>query len=42
MKKYNLSNIMRIAWELVRSAALTISEALKKPGRRQRVWERIW
>lgn len=30
MKKYNLSNIMKRAWELVKKAGLTISEGLKK------------
>lgn len=30
MKKYDLSKIMKRAWELVKKAALSISEALKK------------
>lgn len=30
MKKYNLSNIMKRAWELVKKAGMTISEGLKK------------
>lgn len=30
MKKYNLSQIMKRAWELVKKAAQTMSEALKK------------
>ena len=30
MKKYNLSKIMKRAWELVRKACLSISEGLKK------------
>lgn len=30
MKKYNLSNIMKKAWELVKKAGLNISSALKK------------
>lgn len=30
MKKYNLSNIMKRAWELVKKAGLNMSEALKK------------
>ena len=30
MKKYNLSNIMKRAWELVKKSALTISSGLKK------------
>lgn len=30
MKKYNLSKIMKRAWELVKKASLSISEALKK------------
>lgn len=30
MKKYNLSKIMKRAWELVKTAAMTISAALKK------------
>lgn len=29
MKKYNLSNIMKRAWELVKKAGLCISEGLK-------------
>lgn len=30
MKKYNLSSIMKRAWELVKKASFGISEALKK------------
>lgn len=30
MKKYNLSNIMKRAWELVKNAGMTISAGLKK------------
>lgn len=30
MNRYNLSNIMRRAWELVRKSAMTISSGLKK------------
>ena len=30
MKKYNLSNIMKRAWELVKKTKMTISSALKK------------
>lgn len=30
MKKYDLSKIMKRAWELVKKAALSISDALKK------------
>ena len=30
MKKYNLSKIMKRAWELVKNAGLCISEGLKK------------
>lgn len=30
MKKYNLSNIMKRAWELVKEFGMTISEGLKK------------
>ncbi len=30
MKKYNLSNIMRRAWELVKKMGMTISSGLKK------------
>ena len=30
MKKYNLSQIMKRAWELVKKAGMTISSALKK------------
>ena len=30
MKKYNLSNIMKRAWEMVKKAGMTISEGLKR------------
>lgn len=30
MKKYNLSNIMKRAWELAKKEAMTLSQALKK------------
>ena len=30
MKKYNLSKIMKRAWELVKTAGMTISSGLKK------------
>lgn len=30
MKKYNLSKIMKRAWELVKKSAMTISSGLKK------------
>ena len=30
MKKYNLSNIMKRAWEMVKRAGMTISEGLRK------------
>ena len=30
MKKYNLSNIMKRAWELVKKAGMTISSGLEK------------
>ena len=30
MKKYNLSNIMKRAWELVKKTGMTISSGLKK------------
>lgn len=30
MKKYNLSNIMKRAWELVKKAAMTMSAALRQ------------
>ncbi len=33
MKKYNLSNIMKRAWELVKKFGFVISEALKKAWR---------
>lgn len=33
MKKYNLSKIMKRAWELVKKTAMTISSALKKAWR---------
>ena len=36
MKKYNLSNIMKRAWELVKKAGMSISSGLKKHGRRQK------
>lgn len=35
MKKYNLSNIMKRAWELVKKAGMTISSGLKK------AWEEV-
>lgn len=35
MKKYNLSNIMKRAWELVKKSAMTISSGLKKS------WEEV-
>lgn len=40
MKKYNLSKIMKRAWELVKTAGLCISEGLKKHGRKQSIWEK--
>lgn len=33
MKKYNLSNIMKRAWEMVKNMGMTISEGLKKAWR---------
>ena len=36
MRKYNLSNIMKRAWELVKKAGETISSGLKKHGRKQK------
>ena len=33
MKKYNLSKIMKRAWELVKKMGLSISEGLKKAWR---------
>lgn len=36
MKKYNLSKIMKRAWELVKKIGLTISEALKKSWREEK------
>ncbi|MCD2493649.1 hypothetical protein LQE92_13640 [Lacrimispora sp. NSJ-141] len=33
MRKYNLSKIMKRAWELVKKAAMTMSAALKKAWR---------
>ena len=30
MKRYNLSSIMKRAWELVKGSAMTISSGLKK------------
>ena len=30
MKKYNLSNIMKRAWELVKKSGMTISSGLRK------------
>lgn len=35
MKKYNLSKIMKRAWELVKKSAMTISSGLKK------AWEEV-
>lgn len=32
MKRYNLSSIMKRAWELVKGSAMTISSGLKKAG----------
>ena len=37
MKKYNLSKIMKRAWELVKKSALTISSALKEAWREAKV-----
>lgn len=37
MKKYNLSKIMKRAWELVKKSALTISFALKEAWREAKV-----
>ena len=36
MKKYNLSNIMKRAWELVKKFSITISEGLKKSWKEAR------
>ena len=36
MKKYNLSNIMKRAWELVKKAGMTISSGLKKAWKEAR------
>lgn len=36
VKRYNLSNIMKNAWELVKKAGLCISEGLKL------AWEKQW
>lgn len=36
MKKYNLSKIMKRAWELIKTFGFGISEALKKHGKKQR------
>lgn len=36
MKKYNLSNIMKRAWEMVKNMGMTISEGLKKHGGKQK------
>lgn len=36
MKKYNLSKIMKRAWELVKKVGLTISKALKKSWREEK------
>lgn len=37
MKKYNLSNIMKRAWELVKKTAMTMSEALKRAWKEAKV-----
>lgn len=39
MKKYNLSNIMKRAWELVKKSAMTISSGLKKAWREAKTME---
>lgn len=42
MKKYNLSKIMKRAWELVKSAGMTISSGLKKAWEEaKRIMEKI-
>lgn len=38
MKKYNLSKIMKRAWELVKKAGLCISEGLKLACGQQNCW----
>lgn len=40
MKKYNLSAIMKRAWELVKKAGMTISSGLKKHGRKRKKWKK--
>ena len=40
MKKYNLSNIMKRAWELVKKAGMTISSGLKKAWKEAKTIEK--
>lgn len=40
MKKYNLSEIMKRAWELVKKAGMTISAGLKKAWKEAKEMER--
>lgn len=40
MKKYNLSKIMKRAWELVKKSALTISSGLKKAWEERKQWNK--
>lgn len=42
MKKYNLSNIMKRAWEMVKKLGFGISEALKKAWKEAKEGERLW
>ena len=41
MKKYNLSKIMKRAWELIKKLALTISEGLKQAWREAKMEMKI-
>lgn len=42
MKKYNLSNIMKRAWELVKKAGLCISEGLKLAWKEAKEKKALW
>lgn len=37
--KYNLSKIMKRAWELVKKSGMTISSGLKKAWRKPSMWQ---
>lgn len=42
MKKYNLSNIMKRAWELVKKTAMTMSAALRQAWKEAKKWEKTY